>query len=82
MSRNRNYHTFTDPTARRARRVAHHLRDLEADVLSERCRAQEEDGRVVVRVTYSSVQATRVAYLTRGEFALLVEDPRVAARLA
>jgi len=28
------------------------------------------------------VQATRVAYLTRGEFALLVEDPRVAARLA
>lgn len=82
MSRNRHFHTFTELVARRARRIARHLRDLEAAVLREPARAEEQDGCVVVRVTCSKVRATRVAYLTRNEYALLVEDPRVAARLA
>ncbi len=82
MSRNRYFRTFAEPAARQARRVALHLRDLETDVLLQPSRADVGEDRVVVHVVYPRLRATRTAYLSRREFELLMEDPRVAARLA
>ena len=78
MSRNRNFFTFTDPKARRALRIARHLRDLECDVLEHSAVSEAEDGTVVIRVRYPELNATRTAYLSRREFDLLLEDPRVS----
>ena len=82
MSRNRYFRTFAAPAARRARRIAFHLRDLEATVLREPSRVVAGDKQVLVHVDYPGLRATRTAYLTRREFELLMEDPQVAARLA
>lgn len=96
MSRNRNFHTFAEPKARRALRIVRHLRDLEADVKAGspddvcalRADHQADDpgdglseSTVAVRVEYPKLRATRTAYLSPQEFALLLEDPGVSARL-
>ena len=82
LSRNRNFHTFTDPKAFRALRLARHLRALEADVLRHPSQADSDADRVVVRVTYPHLKATRTAYLSRHEYDLLLEDPQVSVVLA
>ena len=99
MSRNKNFHTFSEPKARRALRIVRHLRDLQADVLAgASCAAPThpvgpagaQDGGcgddagadcVVVRLEYPELRATRTAYLSPQEYALLLEDPGVRSRL-
>ncbi len=86
MSRNKNFHTFAEPKARRALRIVRHLRDLEADLLSGRrgdARSEVIPGerRVAVRLEYPELRATRTAYLSQKEYAMLLEDPGVSACL-
>ena len=86
MSRNRNFHTFADPQARRALRIVRHLRDLEADLKGRRecaAGAHADDGSetVQVRLEYPALKASRTAYLSPQEFALLLQDPGVSASL-
>ena len=86
MSRNKNFHTFAEPKTRRALRIVRHLRDLEADLLSGRVRdpnasSDPHDQTVAVRLEYPELRATRTAYLSPQEYAMLLEEPGVSAVL-
>ena len=87
MSRNKNFHTFAEPKTRRALRIARHLSDLEADLTCAGARGDTRsevvpgDRRVAVRLEYPDLRATRTAYLSLQEYALLLEDAGVSARL-
>lgn len=86
MSRNRNFHAFVDPTGFRALRIARHLRSVERAVRGgASCQAErpaQADGLVRVRMEHPEIRATRTAYLSPQEYAMLLEDPEVCALLA
>lgn len=83
MSRNRNFHAFTDAMAWRARRTAAHLRSirralLRADVDTAIQRSGE---RWEITVVDPANSLRRVARIGDDELAILREDPAVAAML-
>jgi len=84
--RNRHFDEHATVHGAEARRVNRFLRAVEKDVLAadqvEVQREPEEEGggwRVTLR--FPSVRLCRVVSLTPDEHAILVEDPRIAARL-
>ncbi len=83
--RNRHFDAHATPTGAEARRLHRFLRGVERDVLaadSVRARRQEDGSSIVVVMEFGAVRLQRVVTLTREEHDLLVEDPRIAARLA
>lgn len=84
FSRNQNFEAFEDPQVKRAARIWRHLSSVEDDLLAAhpagdvRLEAVErEGGRIVVRLTFKGGGGKRVSYLTRPEWALLLENDRV-----
>lgn len=88
LSRNRNFSTFEDPVAWRARRVARYLANLAADIVGQRCDGPVEVStmgtarRRVVRLHFPSLAGSRTAYLSAAEFELLLTRPGLREALA
>jgi hypothetical protein len=81
FSRNRHFLALSSPEGRRAVRIARHLRSIERDIRAGLpARAERRDGRVVVTVAYRG--GFRSAWLTPGEFRMLLDDPVARAALA
>ena len=87
LSRNRHYATFSAPEGRRALRIHRQLESLEADLLDdarprsvsvERC---AESGAVRVQIDLPDVRASRTTWLSREEFDLLLDSPRLGPLL-
>jgi hypothetical protein len=83
-SRNRHFEAHATPTGAEARRVHRFLRALErdlhrADAVSVRRRLPDA---FEVKMSFPAVRLERVVTLKREEHALLVEDARLARRLA
>lgn len=83
LSRNRNFELFDRPDARRALRVHLLLRQLERHLHA--CGSEttiralpQESGDLVVEINDPSLRLRRSVYLSRDEFALLVQDPAIA----
>jgi hypothetical protein len=80
FSRNRHYLALSSPEGRRAVRIARHLRSIERDLEAGwPARVESRDGRVHVRVTYRG--GTRSAWLSEGEYRMLLVNPVVRAAL-
>lgn len=83
FSRNRNFEAYEDPRVKRALRIARHLASVEKDLLlagGEDVTLQaveQQDGQVVVRLSYRSGNGRRVSFLTSSEWALLLESERI-----
>jgi hypothetical protein len=85
LSRNRHFHTFANPHGRRALRASRHLRSLARDILAQseaglpiRVERAGEDGSLVrVLLEETQIKARRTAFLTAGEYEVLLEDPAV-----
>ncbi len=88
LSRNRNFSTFEQPAARRARRVARYLRSLAADILGERGPGQVQVQRVrqgqrcMIQLRFPALASSRTAYLSPDEFELLLARPGLRDALA
>ena len=81
FSRNRHFLALSSPEGRRAVRIARHLRSIERDVLAGwPVRAEPRDGRVLVTVAYRG--GTRSAWLSPGEYRMLLANPAVRLALA
>jgi hypothetical protein len=81
--RNRHFEAHATPTGREARRVHRFLRAVERDVLAaDSVRVRRTDGGVIVEMAFGAVRLQRMVSLTHEEHALLVEDEKMAARLA
>lgn len=84
LSRNRNFHTFADPEARRARRVASHLRSVRDAVRRETTRVAAEvddDGDWQITIVDPDSGVTRTARVASDELDILREDPDVVEAL-
>lgn len=86
LSRNRHYETFASPDGRAALRACRHLRGLERDLLLHAraghfARVEEiaGNGERGVRITLLHLRGQRVAYLSRGEYEVLLRRPGVRA---
>jgi hypothetical protein len=80
FSRNRHFLALSSPEGRRAVRIARHLRSIERDL--ERglpVRVEPWDGRVRLTVTYRG--GTREAWLSHGEYRMLLANPAARAAL-
>lgn len=80
FSRNRHYLALSSPEGRRALRIHRHLRSLERD-LSDGAAATVTREAERVRLTLRSRRGSRIAWLSRAEFRLLLGNPEVRARL-
>lgn len=80
FSRNRYYLALSSPEGRRALRIHRHLRSLERD-LSGGAAATVTREAERIRLTLRSKRGSRVAWLTRAEFRLLLGSPAVRAAL-
>jgi hypothetical protein len=89
FSRNKNFDAYEDPTVERAVRIYHHLESIEEDLLElapggdvilEAVDEEDED-RLVVKLTFGDRDARRVSYLSRKDWRLLLENDRVSAIL-
>ena len=89
-SRNRHFERFREPASAHLRRLATFLVALRTEVLRlpddggasvEVTRGRFPRGTVRVRYRNPVLGVTRTAFLTEGEWALLLEDPSVARRL-
>ena len=90
FSRNKNFDAYEDPTVERAVRIYHHLESIEEDLLElapggevilEAVDRQEEEDRLVVKLTFGDRDARRVSYLSRKDWRLLLENDRLSALL-
>ena len=81
--RNRHFDAHATPTGAEARRVHRFLRAFERDVrAADSVRVERVDGGIKVAMAFGAVRLSRVVTLTPEEYALLVEDADMAARLA
>jgi hypothetical protein len=89
LSRNRHFHTFANPHGRRALRASRELRSLAQDILEQAKRGEPirvepvvEGGNVVrVLLEYIRLKARRTAFLSPGEFEILLEAEGVREAL-
>jgi len=81
--RNRHFDAHATPTGAEARRLHRFLRALERDILAaDSVNVRHGSDGIVVRLAFPSVRLERVVTLSPEEHAMLVEDARIAARLA
>jgi hypothetical protein len=82
LPRNRHFEVHATPSGQAARRLHRFLRAIERDVMAaDAVSVRPRDGGVVVELEFGSLRLTRAVSLTHEELALLVEDPRLSARL-
>ena len=92
LSRNRNFHLFRRPEARGALRIHHFLRSLERDLMPDgrmpapgevSVAVEEDDERdgFTLRISLPHLRSTRTAFVTRGEYAILLTHPELRALL-
>ncbi len=83
-SKQKQSYNFNDPTALRALRIHRHLRALENDILEDKDKKKisisidPENGRIILCIENDEVHCSRIAYLTKKEFAFLRKNRRVA----
>jgi hypothetical protein len=86
LSRNRHFHTFSAPNARRALRIHKQLRSLERDIAEHgpggRIEVTRGGGGVCVRLEVPAMRAVRTATLTPEEYELLAASPQIRGLLA
>ena len=90
LSRNRHFHTFATPLGRRALKLSRQLRSLARDILAlaaESGPIQVErgvggDGAVRILIHLTRLKARRTAYLSEGEWELLLQEAGVREALA
>jgi len=81
LSRNRNFHAYTDPNIRQSARIGRVLRSLRQDLLGrewtglEISRPDSGPKQVVIVISWSNQK--RTCFVSEDEFALLLEDGRV-----
>ncbi|HWE25789.1 MAG TPA: hypothetical protein VG496_17755 [Myxococcales bacterium] len=81
LSRNKHFHTFTDPESQRALRIDRHLRDLEEHLTELRERGEPPrvrhlaDGSVQLVLRHHDLQMVRTATLSAEEARLLARHP-------
>jgi hypothetical protein len=82
FSRNRYFDEHKTEASVEARRVHRFLRAVERDVLAAHdVRVQPKPPGYQISLGFPDVKLTRVVSLTEEEYGLLVEEPRVAAKL-
>jgi hypothetical protein len=89
LSRNRHFHTFATPLGRRALKLSRELRSLARDILAQVQdgaplsveRRDEGEGGVRVLIQLVRLKARRTAYLSQGEWELLLQEEGVRAAL-
>jgi hypothetical protein len=85
LSRNRHFHTFAAPDARRALRIHRQLSSLERDIARHgpqgKLAVSRDDGAVHVRLEVPLLRAVRTATLTHEEYEMLAASPEVGALL-
>jgi hypothetical protein len=88
LSRNRHFETFADADGRAALRSSRHLRGLERDLLLQartgtpaRVEHTADNGERAVRIELGVMRVRRVAYLSRGEYEVLLRRPGIRAAL-
>ena len=88
LSRNRNFETFADAEGQAALRSSRHLRGLEHDLLTQartgkpaRVVHTDDNGERGVRIELAALRLRRVAYLSRGEYEVLLRRPGIRAAL-
>jgi hypothetical protein len=80
FSRNRHFLALSSPEGRRAVRIARHLRSIERDLEAGwPARVEARDGRVRVSLAYRG--GSREAWLSPGEYRMLLSNPIVRAAL-
>ncbi len=83
FSRNQHFDEHATAAGVAARRLHRFLRAIERDVMAASLvQVRRSDGGFSVSMEFPEVRLTRVVSLTTEEHALLVEDPRIAARLS
>lgn len=80
FSRNRHYLALSSPEGRRALRIHRHLRSLERDLSSGAAATVTREAERI-RLTLRSQRGSRIAWLTRAEFRLLLGSAEVRAKL-
>lgn len=80
FSRNRHFLALSSPEGRRALRIHRHLRSLEQD-LSAGAAASVAREAERIRLTLRGQRGSRIAWLTRAEFRLLLGSPVARAAL-
>jgi len=85
LPRNRHFEFHRTPEAAAARRLHRFLRGLERDVLRashvELMPAEQPGAQRLLSMEFAAVRSTRRVWLNDEEYALLVENPKVATRL-
>lgn len=85
LSRNRNFHSYQDPTVKRTARLSRVFRSLcedlvDPELLSVTLDHDAEPRRLAVELYWDA--RSRTTYVTEAELAILLEDEAVAGRLA
>jgi hypothetical protein len=80
FSRNRHFLALSSPEGQRALRVHRHLRSLERDLAEgHAATVSHDDARV--RIVLRGKRSSRIAWLTRAEYRILLTNPAVRAAL-
>ncbi|MBI5543508.1 MAG: hypothetical protein HY901_06435 [Deltaproteobacteria bacterium] len=90
LSRNRHFHTFATPLGKKALKLSRQLRSLARDILAQDAeggaigveRQADAEGRVRVLLHLVRLKAKRTAFLSQGEWELLLQEPGVEEALA
>lgn len=84
LSRNRHFHAFDEPSMRRARRIATHLRAIirrvNLDPALQLRAIQEADDKVRLELRSQDPDVSHNAWLSVDEWNILLMAPAVAAR--
>lgn len=89
LSRNKHFHTFDTPLGRRALKLSRQLRSLAQDIVAQAGqggalqleRQTEPDGKVRILLHLSRLKAKRTAFLSEGEWELLLQERGVRETL-
>jgi hypothetical protein len=91
FSRNKNFDAYEDPKVQRAVRIYHHLESIEEDllelapggdvILEAVDQQQGPDETLALKLTFADSDARRVSFVKPKEWALLLENDRVASIL-
>lgn len=82
-SRNRNFDAHATAEGAQARRLHRFLAGVEHDVLgASEVKVTQRGDRYLVAMSFDKVRSRRVVVLDAEEYALLVENPRIAALMA
>jgi hypothetical protein len=91
FSRNKNFDAYEDPKVQRAVRIYHHLESIEEDLLElapggdvilEAVDQERPDETLALKLTFADSDARRVSFVKPKEWALLLENDRVASILS